>query len=1225
MCCHPKVLAIFCHCGLLSLTEAIHHGVPVIGMPVFGDQPRNAAAIEETGLGVQIQVDELTKETLLEKFETVLNIQFRNKVKWISKMWKDRPVSPMDTAVYWVEYTARYTNVTFRTTAADAPLYQIYNVDILFVLLTVLAIFFFTTKYVLKFCLYKRKNWSRKDCKVKKPSIHQSLSRCWFDNTWSRMTFKFIIIVSLLFLCTQFKEVQSLNILGVFPYEGKSHFFVFQTYLEELARRGHNVTVISYFPRKQPMENYHDISLADKSTILEDVFEIERSYWTIIKISLFLVNSGTDNCRTLIEDENVQDLWKRKAKFDVAVIEHFNSDCPLGLAYKLDAPVVALTSHLLLPWHYKRFGIPNNPSFVPFLFLEGGTKPTLYQRVERTLFDIYFNTLYKFMSQGRDQQILAQYLDDVPPLEQLAKEIKFILTYTNFMLFGSYLYPANVIEVNGYHVAKPKPLPEELRKFIEESEHGVIYVSFGSMLKAVSTPRDKIDAIIDALSKFPQRVIWKWEESSLPGNPKNIYLSKWLPQNDILAHPNVLAFYSHCGMLGTTEAINYGVPMVAMPIFGDQPANAAAVEESGLGVQIQIPDLTSENLQKKLKTVLDPKFRAHVKTLSKAWRDRPISPMDSAIYWTEFAARHKNFTFRAAAADVPLNQYLCLDILAVLVLMILGLIFVLKYVFSNTKKSKLDYYMVELVSRPENTNKMTVFFDHAARTILSSCVNVNSLNILGIFPSAVKTHFFVFAPYLKELADRGHNVTVISYYPRTDDVPNYHDIALSKALGDLQPSHPISSSIFVTYFLLTFVHMLSGPLTCQLLLEDENIQNLLESESKYDVAIVELFNSDCALALAKKFDAPVVGITSHMLLPWHYRRFGVPYNPSFVMFDFLKGGTKPTFFDRIIRTVLYQHINFIHEYITHYLEQNIIEEQLGEVTSLSELAKDIKVVLVYQNFILTGSTLAPPNVIEVGGYHVAKPKPLPEDLRKFIEDSEHGVIYISFGTILNGASMPKDKLQHIINALAELPQRVIWRWNKKSLPGDPKNVFLSKWLPQNDILAHPKVIAFFSHCGLLGTTEAMYHGVPIVGMPIYGDQSSNAAAIEESGLGVQIPLDMLTKEYLLQKFKIVLDPEFRQKAKKLSEAWHDRPIKAIDSAIYWTEFAAKYSNFTFRSPAADVPLYQYLCLDVIIVVITFIVINILIVKYVLWFAVKEIYDALLTVTCGKCKAKIKVS
>lgn len=47
--------------------------------------------------------------------------------------------------------------------------------------------------------------------------------------------------------------------------------------------------------------------------------------------------------------------------------------------------------------------------------------------------------------------------------------------------------------------------------------------------------------------------------------------------------------------------------MIAMPLVGDQPANAAAIEESGLGVQLQIRDLTQDNLLKAFKKVLDPK------------------------------------------------------------------------------------------------------------------------------------------------------------------------------------------------------------------------------------------------------------------------------------------------------------------------------------------------------------------------------------------------------------------------------------------------------------------------------------------------------------------------------------------------------------------------------------------------------------------------------------------
>ncbi|KAG5670631.1 hypothetical protein PVAND_000879 [Polypedilum vanderplanki] len=55
----------------------------------------------------------------------------------------------------------------------------------------------------------------------------------------------------------------------------------------------------------------------------------------------------------------------------------------------------------------------------------------------------------------------------------------------------------------------------------------------------------------------------------------------------------------------------------------------------------------------------------------------------------------------------------------------------------------------------------------------------------------------------------------------------------------------------------------------------------------------------------------------------------------------------------------------------------------------------------------------------------------------------------------------------------------------------PDNVMISSWLPQRDILAHPNVKAYICHGGLLGTTEAVYEGVPVLGIPIFGDQKTN--------------------------------------------------------------------------------------------------------------------------------------
>ncbi|KAI8432277.1 hypothetical protein MSG28_004706 [Choristoneura fumiferana] len=416
------------------------------------------------------------------------------------------------------------------------------------------------------------------------------------------------LTITLVFLVLT-STVRSLNILGIFPYHGTSHFLVFRVYLRELANRGHNVTVISHFPEKNPPANYQDISLAGTIEVLKDDMPVEKSYTSIINTALFLTFTGKENCEVMVKNKQVQDLVHSKAKFDVVVVEQFNSDCAFGIAYKLKAPVVGMMSHILMPWHYQRLGIPYNTAYVPFHFLEGGTKPSLYQRVERVLFDVYFRTLYYFVTQRSDQNTLARYFDEIPPLDQLAGEMKFLLVYHNFILTGSRLFPANVIEVGGYHVSKAKPLNGTLKKFVDEAKHGVIYISFGSVISPSSLSHERVKAILEVVSELPQRFIWKWNNKTLLKAQDKLYTDSWLPQVDILGHPNTLAFFSHAGMGGTTEAIHFGVPIVAMPVLGDQPANGAAIEESGLGVQVQIRDLNKENLlaafRKTLKKFVD--------------------------------------------------------------------------------------------------------------------------------------------------------------------------------------------------------------------------------------------------------------------------------------------------------------------------------------------------------------------------------------------------------------------------------------------------------------------------------------------------------------------------------------------------------------------------------------------------------------------------------------------
>jgi glucuronosyltransferase len=56
----------------------------------------------------------------------------------------------------------------------------------------------------------------------------------------------------------------------------------------------------------------------------------------------------------------------------------------------------------------------------------------------------------------------------------------------------------------------------------------------GSGIYSSDMPESKLKAFIEVFSKLKQRILWKWEKDSLPGQPKNVKIGKWLPQSDIL-------------------------------------------------------------------------------------------------------------------------------------------------------------------------------------------------------------------------------------------------------------------------------------------------------------------------------------------------------------------------------------------------------------------------------------------------------------------------------------------------------------------------------------------------------------------------------------------------------------------------------------------------------------------------------------------------------------------
>lgn len=173
-------------------------------------------------------------------------------------------------------------------------------------------------------------------------------------------------------------------------------------------------------------------------------------------------------------------------------------------------------------------------------------------------------------------------------------------------------------------------LLQDIEKFINESKHGVIYFSLGSLLKAETMPKAKLSAFMKAFSVLPQRVLWKWGGDTLPEKSDDIFISKWMPQRDILgkiekmlmkrlffvysiycslisAHPNVKLFIGHGGALGVNEAVYEGVPILGIPMYADQTLNLKGLEKHGAAEVLEYTDIDDESVLTKLQMMLNDK------------------------------------------------------------------------------------------------------------------------------------------------------------------------------------------------------------------------------------------------------------------------------------------------------------------------------------------------------------------------------------------------------------------------------------------------------------------------------------------------------------------------------------------------------------------------------------------------------------------------------------------
>ena len=363
-------------------------------------------------------------------------------------------------------------------------------------------------------------------------------------------------------------------------------------------------------------------------------------------------------------------------------------------------------------------------------------------------------------------------------------------------------------------------------------------------------------------------------------------------------------------------------------------------------------------------------------------------------------------------------------------------------------------------------------------------------------------------------------------------------------------------------------------------MHNDEIMGRMKNE-RFDVVIVDgLFHFKCIYLIPHRLQVPWITY-SDFFDPLTVR---LPWLPSFVPHRLLSYTESMTFSQRLAnfaalvafpKVLALAGFNPPAEVTDKY-------QQYGSFGHIDELASRSQLWLLAKDSVLDYPRPMMPNSIEVGGLTVRRATgELPPDIKNFIAGAENGLVLMTFGSI--ASSYPVVIAEKFLSAFRRLEgYRVIWRMRNTDALAIPDNVMIAPWLPQNDILAQLSTKLFITHCGNNGQYEAVYHGVPMIGFPLGGDQIYNAKRLGHKGYGLSMDLYDFTADQLLDNVHMILrDKSYKERVMKASEIFRSQAQSPVERATFWIEHVCRFGGDHLHSAGNDLPLYSYLMLDVL--------------------------------------------
>lgn len=252
------------------------------------------------------------------------------------------------------------------------------------------------------------------------------------------------------------------KILIFIPASSKSHKNTFDPLIEELAKRNHEITVVTMYPSSKNISGVKTVDLVESRKMAE---EWASNIWMLSSspplVSMAIMAGALiTSCDSLYNDPAMAEFVANPGKYDVILVNSIANDCYLQFAGTLGAPVIYVSPSVLwldVAWETN---IPQPWSYIPHVYLSYTSDMTFLQRCWNFMVTGIWTASRWLIFHPLSDYVVHKRVPNAPGIREVINNVSFVLVNSHFSFDDPKPSLPYLAEVGGMHCRPAQKLPD---------------------------------------------------------------------------------------------------------------------------------------------------------------------------------------------------------------------------------------------------------------------------------------------------------------------------------------------------------------------------------------------------------------------------------------------------------------------------------------------------------------------------------------------------------------------------------------------------------------------------------------------------------------------------------------------------------------------------------------------------------------------------------------------